>query len=47
MAYYHTCPECGATLDPGEYCDCKSNNQEDTNNENDTKKDQHPEFQGV
>jgi len=19
---YHTCPECGANLDPGEQCDC-------------------------
>lgn len=23
MAYYKTCPECGAALDPGEICDCK------------------------
>ena len=23
MAYYKTCPECGAALDPGEQCDCK------------------------
>ena len=23
MAYYKTCPECGATLDPGEKCDCR------------------------
>ncbi len=22
MAYYNTCPECGANLDPGEPCDC-------------------------
>lgn len=21
--YFHTCPDCGATLDPGERCDCK------------------------
>ena len=21
--YYHTCPRCGANLDPGERCDCK------------------------
>lgn len=21
--YYHTCPCCGANLDPGERCDCK------------------------
>ena len=20
--YYHTCPRCGASLDPGERCDC-------------------------
>lgn len=23
MAYYDTCPECGANLDPGERCDCR------------------------
>ena len=23
MAYYHTCLDCGAHLDPGEDCDCK------------------------
>ena len=22
MAYYNTCPYCGAHLDPGESCDC-------------------------
>lgn len=21
-AYYHICPHCGASLDPGELCDC-------------------------
>lgn len=21
--YYHTCPYCGANLDPGESCDCQ------------------------
>lgn len=21
-SYYHTCPDCGANLDPGERCDC-------------------------
>lgn len=21
--YYHTCPICGANLDPGEKCDCE------------------------
>ena len=23
MPYYKTCPLCGATLDPGERCDCQ------------------------
>ena len=23
MSYYHICPHCGATLDPGEKCDCQ------------------------
>lgn len=23
MAYYNTCPKCGANLDPGEPCDCE------------------------
>ena len=22
MAFYRTCPDCGASLDPGERCDC-------------------------
>ena len=25
MAYYVTCPNCGANLDPNESCDCKEN----------------------
>lgn len=25
MAYFYTCPACGAHLDPGERCDCKGN----------------------
>lgn len=28
MNYYHTCPDCGANLDPGEKCDCR---EEDIN----------------
>lgn len=24
MAYYRTCPHCGAHLDPGESCDCRA-----------------------
>ena len=24
MSYFHTCPRCGAHLDPGEVCDCKT-----------------------
>lgn len=23
MAFYNTCPKCGAHLDPGEKCDCE------------------------
>ena len=23
MSYYRTCPKCGATLDPGEKCECE------------------------
>ena len=23
MSYFHTCPHCGANLDPGEACDCR------------------------
>lgn len=23
MAYFHSCPRCGANLDPGEKCDCE------------------------
>jgi len=23
MSYYHTCPHCGAHLDPSERCDCQ------------------------
>lgn len=29
MAYYWTCPDCGANLDPGEPCDCKNTDKED------------------
>ena len=28
MAYYTTCPNCGANLDPGEKCDCYLENKE-------------------
>lgn len=38
MTYYHTCPICGANLDPGERCDC-----EKEQDENDQRNDQeHP-----
>ena len=30
MAYYRTCPLCGANLDPGESCDCAEKKQPDT-----------------
>lgn len=23
MPYYHICPDCGSSLDPGERCDCQ------------------------
>lgn len=26
--YYHTCPICGANLDPGEPCECQGNQTE-------------------
>lgn len=35
MAYYHTCPDCGAHLDPGEECDCGKENYEFPNKEKD------------
>lgn len=28
MSYYRLCPECGAALDPGEVCDCRTNKAE-------------------
>lgn len=27
MAYFHSCPKCGANLDPGEKCDCEKERQ--------------------
>jgi DNA-directed RNA polymerase subunit RPC12/RpoP len=48
MSYYHVCTECGAALDPGEKCiDCSENYEEDTDHENDTEKNTHPELQRV
>ena len=29
MKYYHTCPVCGANLDPGERCDCEDENEKE------------------
>ena len=37
MAYYETCPYCGANLDPGEVCECRIERREDRANENNTK----------
>ena len=34
MSYYHTCPECGAHLDPGEKCDCELNERKVSKHEN-------------
>ena len=28
MAQYRTCPYCGASLDPGEKCDCQDKEKE-------------------
>lgn len=28
MAYFNTCPHCGATLDPGEKCECIDEKEE-------------------
>ena len=28
MAQYRTCPYCGASLDPGEKCDCQEKGEE-------------------
>lgn len=48
MSYYHSCPACGANLDPGEKCsDCKNNYKEDLEHEDVSKKDAHREFQRV
>lgn len=32
MPYYHTCPSCGAALDPGESCDCQEETSKEENN---------------
>lgn len=32
MAYYRSCPICGALLDPGEVCDCRKENAEKCRN---------------
>lgn len=28
---YRVCPDCGASLDPGEICDCQEADKEDDN----------------
>lgn len=30
MSYYHRCPYCGASLDPGEICDCRCPDSEES-----------------
>ena len=29
MAFYRTCPDCGANLDPGEHCDCRAGDEKE------------------
>ena len=43
---YWTCPHCGTNLDHGEKCDCNKDSKfkEDFNNENEVKKNSHPEL---
>lgn len=33
MAFYKTCPFCGANLDPGEKCDCRDTEKEEEEKE--------------
>ena len=48
MSYFHTCPDCGANLDPGEECqDCKEDYEEEMLHEDDSEKDRHRELQRV
>lgn len=48
MAYYWTCPDCGANLDPSEKCsDCEINYKEDMGYEDVSEEDAHRELQGV
>lgn len=47
MSYYSICPDCEATLDPGEACDCQLDYEEDKYHEDDTQKNPHPELQRV
>lgn len=34
MSYYYKCPNCGANLDPGEICECNTENHNDKTMEN-------------
>ena len=36
MAYYRVCPLCGATLDPGEKCDCEADADAEPESDDDT-----------
>lgn len=42
MSYYRTCPYCGASLDPGERCDCQDKKEaaQGATNTQDGKEDQ-------
>lgn len=41
MSYYTICPECGATLDPGEKCDCNHDDLKDEDRTKSSKEDHH------
>lgn len=43
MPEYRVCPDCGASLDPGERCDCEKNSAPDAANIRDGKHGENPD----
>lgn len=39
MSFYYTCSNCGATLDPGEKCDCEKEKGSPETNQTDPRTD--------